>query len=115
MDLKFRKKSVPKAEHKEIDKNSWNAFVDFVNKCKLGTNIMQSRYPNRIYITYNYLDIEYNYISFRYIIRDDKAYAIEFWVPDHPQSTLSCRLINRVGSVSEAIHYIMDLSTDRFV
>ena len=103
-------------ESTEFNRIVWINFVDFIAKCRHGAAYTNARnmWPNRIFIKYHYLDIDYNQLIFKYVKKDDKFIGIEFWVPEDPRSTLSCRLINRVYTAEEAIQYITELTENHF-
>lgn len=95
--------------HEEI--SIWEAFVEFINKSN--TDKVAQTSTRKIDIQYNYLDVKYNHLIFKYLIKDGAIIGIEFFVPEHPKSTLSHRLINRVGLVSSAIKYVTELSQNK--
>ena len=102
----FQKEKTKKEPFIEFDVKAWNAFAKFINKTKTS--------QNKLYIQYKYLNVKYEYIIFKFLQKNDKFIGIEFWVPDHPESTLSCRLINRVSNVAEAINFIYELNQNSF-
>ena len=98
-------------KHKTLSKEeiaAWESFIKFINRTETNKSLQTSR--RKININYIYLDIEYEQVEVKYLILDNDIIGIEFFVPEHPNSTLSCRLINRVQSVSSAIEYIYELS-----
>lgn len=112
----IRKNKNEKKEFQEFSRTQWISFVNFVCKCKYGSAYENARniWPNRIPIKYHYLNVDYNSIIFKYVVKDNRTIGIEFWVPEDPRSTLSCRLINRVLTIEEAIQYITELSESHF-
>lgn len=86
-----------------FDSKAWEAFVKFINKGIKDTN------SNRVYIKYNYIGVDYDYLIYKYIVKNGKYLGINFFVHDNPKNTLSCNLINRVSSVEEAIKFITEL------
>ena len=107
---KTRQPEAPK--QKEFDTSAWHAFVDFVHQTKYGK--IKPTWPNRLFVDYRYLDIDYNCLLYRYIIKDGKFLGIEFFVPENEKSTLSCNLINRVSNVTDAIIFISELNKNTF-
>jgi len=117
LNVKIFKNKRPKSkEMPEFNKAIWLNFVEFIFKCRHGKASADARniWPNRIPIKYHYLDIEYNYLIFKFVIKNEKTIGIEFWVPEDPRSTLSCRLINRVSTIEEAISYVTELTENHF-
>ena len=96
----------------EFDKHAWVAFVDFVHQTKYGN--IKPTWPNRLFVDYKYLDVEYNCLLYRYILKDGKFLGVEFFVPENEKSTLSHRLINRTNNTADAIIFVSDLARNKF-
>ena len=98
---------------KAFDSNAWRAFVRYIAIQKFGTkgDANHEFAPNRVFVRFKYLGIEYNYLTYQIRKDGDTDVCVDLFVPSTEENKhMSSRLINRCGTVADAIKYIADIS-----